>query len=77
MVQHDTLLSTSEAARAAGVSAETIRKWAQSGRLPAQVTPLGLLINPPDLHQLLRERRTAGRLVSPRAQLVSPIGIQA
>src|SRR5438477_246201 len=35
-------LLTSEAARLAGVSSETIRSWARGGRLPALMTPTGV-----------------------------------
>ena len=50
-------LSTSEAARAAGVSAESIRGWVHSGRLAAQRTALGALI----ATRAAAQQRPAGR----------------
>jgi len=60
------LLSTSAASHDAGVSSETIRQWVRGGRLPAQRTPLGALIDPADLGRLISQReaqRTQGRTV--------------
>ena len=54
----DAVLSTSAAARRAGVSAQAIRLWVRDGRLPAQSTPLGLLVRVSDLDRFLAERST-------------------
>jgi hypothetical protein len=61
MVATVDLLSTSTAARAAGVSAESIRAWIRTGRLPAQATPIGALIDPADLYRALALREAAQR----------------
>ena len=55
------LLELSEAARVAKVSAPTIRKWADSGRLAvAYKTGRGLrLIRPEDLEACLQDREAA------------------
>jgi excisionase family DNA binding protein len=52
-------ITTSEASRIAGVSEGTIRSWLRSGRLPHQRTPLGALISPLALAEVIavRERR--------------------
>jgi hypothetical protein len=55
----DTLLTTSEAARRAGVSSTSIRTWLKAGLLQAQSTPLGALIAPQDLDQVLAARDAA------------------
>ena len=52
-VQTGELLSTSAASHLAGVSAVTIRAWVRDGRLPAQTTPLGALIQRSDLDRSL------------------------
>lgn len=57
----DTMLSTSEAARAAGVSEQTIRVWMRTGRLSAQQTPLGALIDPVALGRVIAVREAAQR----------------
>ena len=57
-------LTTSEAARAAGVSAETIRAWLRAGRLAHEPTALGALIDAASLGRLIAAReaqRTQGR----------------
>ena len=54
-------LTTSEAARATGVSAETVRAWLRAGRLPCEPTPLGRLIDPADLGRLIGEREAQRR----------------
>jgi excisionase family DNA binding protein len=56
-----TLLTPSEAARIAGVSADSIRSWLRSGRLASTATPLGRLIDPYALDQLISEREAARR----------------
>jgi excisionase family DNA binding protein len=55
----DERLTTSEAARLAGVSKQSIRSWMRAGRLPHEVTPLGALIDPADLDALLLARERA------------------
>lgn len=57
----DERLTTSVAARAAGVSEQTIRSWARSGRLPVIATPLGMLIDRAALGQIIAEREAAQR----------------
>jgi excisionase family DNA binding protein len=54
-------VTTSEAARIAGVSAETIRLWLRDGRLPGQITPLGALIRRVDVDRLVTQREAARR----------------
>ena len=53
---HDSRLTASQAARVAGVAPETIRLWVKTGRLRAERTPLGMLIDPHDLDAVIRER---------------------
>jgi len=53
------MLTTSEAARAAGVSEQTIRLWAKSGRLPFTATKHGALIDPVTLGQIIAARDPA------------------
>lgn len=57
----DERMTTSVAARAAGVSEQTIRSWAHSGRLPVISTPLGMLIDRAALGQVIAEREAAQR----------------
>lgn len=57
----DQPLTTGAAARAAGVSEQTIRTWMRSGRLPAEQTPLGALIDRAALGQIIAEREAAQR----------------
>ncbi len=57
----DTRLTTSEAARAAGVSEQTIRVWLRTGVLPHERTPLGALIDAADLGRLISEREARQR----------------
>src|SRR5215213_2316374 len=38
-------LTTSAAARVAGVSEQSIRQWVRRGLLPAEIMPLGLLVS--------------------------------
>jgi excisionase family DNA binding protein len=53
-------LSTSEAARRIGVSADTIRKYADTGILPVLITPSGQRrFRPEDVDALLSDRRQA------------------
>lgn len=58
-------LTTGEAARLAGVSAETIRMWARSGRLPVQRTARGLcLYQRDDLDHTLERRQAFARALA-------------
>jgi excisionase family DNA binding protein len=52
----DQRLTTSQAARVAGVSDQTIRLWMRSGRLPHERTPLGALIDHAELERFLAMR---------------------
>ena len=54
-------LTTSEAARAAGVSGATIRVWLRSGRLAHDATTLGALIDAASLGHIIAEREAARR----------------
>jgi predicted site-specific integrase-resolvase len=56
MVTTAELLSTSTAARTAGVSAESIRSWIRAGILPAQSTAIGALIDRHELDRVLQAR---------------------
>ena len=67
----DQPLTTGAAARAAGVSEQTIRSWARSGRLPVIATPLGMLIDRATLGQIIAEREAAQR---ERARIRRPGG---
>jgi len=49
-------LTTSQAARIAGLSAARIRQLLRSGELPATQTPLGALIARADLEALITRR---------------------
>ncbi len=44
-----TLVTAEEAARLAGVSARTIRRWVQRGMLPSSTGEIGILVSPADL----------------------------
>lgn len=61
MVATAELLSTSAAARVAGVSAESIRSWIRAGILPAQTTAIGALIDPHELDRVLQIREQSQR----------------
>jgi len=64
MVATTARLTTSEAARAAGVSSETVRQWMRLGRLAYEPTALGALIDAAALGRLIAAReaqRTQGR----------------
>ena len=52
----DDMLTTSEAARLIGVSAETIRAWLRDGRLPCIDTRLGALIARRDVEMVIARR---------------------
>ncbi len=54
-------LTTSAAARRAGVSEQSIRSWARSGLLPVEQTPLGMLIDVHDLDEVLADRAIVKR----------------
>lgn len=45
-------MTSGEAARALSVSQQTARLWARSGKLPAVLTPLGLLFDAGDVERL-------------------------
>jgi excisionase family DNA binding protein len=56
-------LLTSEVARILDVSAETIRLWERSGRLPARKTEKGVrLFDRRDVERLARERQARERV---------------
>ncbi len=55
----DGWMSTSMAARAIGVSGESVRAWLRSGALPHTVTPLGALIRREDVEALIERRERA------------------
>ena len=61
MVALRDMLTTSEAARAAGVADVTVRSWLKSGRLPYQDTKHGALINPVALGKVIAEREAEQR----------------
>jgi len=69
----DGRLSTSAAARTAGVSENTIRLWMPSGRLSHESTPLGALIDPRALGEIIAAReRTQRERVKSRPRKVTP-----
>lgn len=51
-----TWLSTTEVAKHAGVRDRTVRRWIDSGCLPARLQASRWLISSIDLHEFLRER---------------------
>ena len=53
-----TMVTTEDAARMAGVSVRTVRRWMQHGHLPAIETDRGKLVSPADLPEA---RKRAGR----------------
>ena len=53
-----TMVTTADAARMAGVSVRTVRRWIQHGHLPATETDRGNLVSPADLPEA---RKRAGR----------------
>jgi excisionase family DNA binding protein len=55
------LMSTSEAARALGVAAETLRSWVRAGKIAGRPTPLGLLFDADVVHDLAAQRDAAAR----------------
>ncbi len=59
MTETSALISTGQAARLIGVSEQSIRQWAASGRLPATVTPLGRLFDRAAVAALAAERERA------------------
>jgi len=61
MLATDSALTTSIAARIAGVSEQSIRAWARAGILPHEQTPLGMLIDRDDLDAVLRARERQRR----------------
>jgi predicted site-specific integrase-resolvase len=61
MVTVDERLSTSSAARVAGVSDQALRDWMKSGRLAYTRTELGALIDHAELARFLAERNAARR----------------
>jgi len=54
-----TELSTSEAARVLGVASETLRTWVRRRKIAARVSPLGMLFDVADVHDLAAQREHA------------------
>ncbi len=61
MLATDERLTTGQAARAAGVSEQTIRQWLKAGALQYEQTPLGRLIDARSLGRLLTAREATRR----------------
>ncbi len=57
----DATLTTSQAARILGLSDQSVRALARSGKLPATQTPLGMLLDPLAVHALAAEREREQR----------------
>jgi excisionase family DNA binding protein len=55
----DRAITTSEAARMLGMSAERVRQLANAGRLPCRQTALGRLFDPADVAAFAKLRRPA------------------
>ena len=55
------MLTTSAAARRAGVSEQTIRSWMRRGLLAAEQTPLGALLDAADVDAAIAERERRQR----------------
>ena len=70
-------LSTSAAARRAGVSPEAVRVWVRTGRLPATTTPLGILIDRAELDRFLAERSARRPRHAPAARGDAGTGAQS
>ena len=51
-----TEMSTSEAARVLGVASETLRTWVRRRKIAARVSPLGMLFDVADVHELAAKR---------------------
>jgi len=51
-----TEMSTSEAARVLGVASETLRTWVRRRKIAARVSPLGMLFDVQDVHELAAQR---------------------
>ena len=49
-------LTTAQAARILAVSEQTVRAWVRMGKLPAQITALGALIDCQAVHDLAARR---------------------
>ena len=71
-MEHQTLVSIGEAARIAGVSSDTIRRWADTGRIPSTRTagghrrvPVSAVKPDDDELQRLPAKRTAPHLIIP------------
>jgi excisionase family DNA binding protein len=57
---HPALLTTSDVAALCNVHPETVRRWAETGQVPAIVLPGGRLrFRPADIAALLEPRRIA------------------
>ena len=54
-------LTTAQAARAIGVSEQTIRVWTRSRRLRAELTPYGALYDPVEVGRMIAQREAAQR----------------
>ena len=54
-------LTTAQAARRANVSEQSIRSWVKSGRLRAETTPYGSLVDASDLDDVIADRAIAQR----------------
>ena len=65
-------LTTSQAARVAQVSADSIRVWARTGRLPCARTPLGALIRREDVERLAAARELGPARSRVRTRQVRP-----
>ena len=62
MTEQENKLTTGQAARLLGISAERVRQLVREGKLDATSTPLGLLFDLRAVGELLAERRqTKGR----------------
>jgi len=56
-----TEMSTSEAARVLGVASETLRTWVRRRKIAAHASPLGLLFDVQDVHDLAAQREQIAR----------------
>jgi hypothetical protein len=65
----DEPLTTSEASRIAGVSEGTVRNWMKAGRLRHQTTPLGRLVDPIALADVIAAREREQRERVKRRQI--------
>lgn len=69
----DAQLTTSEAARRLGLSENSVRGLVRTGKLDAQITPLGALISPASVERLRLARERANRVPHGPTRRIRPV----